>query len=341
MNTYPVSSPRRRGSSLIPAFAGMTLSLFLIASLSIAAERSEPVQATARVLKPQVKIGDEIRLLITVEHPRKFSITPLSEKIDVSPFEVKKMDPPVRKGSNRVQEIYGFTLTVFELGDLKIPSVPVSYQNESNRPGEVRTDAVPVKIVSVGKKLTDKDDVRPIKGPVSLGLLRFRTVLFGILAAILCVFLIIKVTRRWLRRQKELESRKPPHVRARLELERLKSQGLLEDKKVKEYYSGLSDILRNYMERAMKLEALERTTFEVLQEMKEKNHGSSLVEKIKHVLEETDLVKFAKNTPERTTADQLEREILDIVEATEPKGHPRASGDPLDSRFRGNDRNIR
>ena len=68
----------------------------------------------------------------------------------------------------------------------------------------------------------------------------------------------------------------------------------------------------------MKLEAMESTTFEILQVMKEKNYELAVIEKIKHVLEETDLVKFAKNNPERAAADRLEREILEVVEITKP-----------------------
>ena len=107
-------------------------------------------------------------------------------------------------------------------------------------------------------------------------------------------------------------------MRVRIELERLKDQGFLEEKKVKEYYSGLSDILRNYMERALKLEALERTTFEIVQEMKQKNYEAAVIEKIRTVLEDADLVKFAKHMPERSLAERLEREILEVVDMTKP-----------------------
>lgn len=279
----------------------------------------EPVQATAKVLKNKIKIGDEIRFLVQIERPRKFSVIPPAQKIDLSPFEVKSRDPEATiKGSNRVLETYGYTLTVFELGDLQIPSVTIHYRDESGRTNQARTEPMPVKVISVGKKLTDKDDIRPIKGPVSTGTQRFWNRVVGILVTILSVCLIVSVARRWWKARKEAESRKPPHVRARLELGRLKDQGLLEEKKFKEYYSGLSDILRRYMERAMKLEALERTTFEITEEMKRKNFDALSIGKIKTVLEDTDLVKFAKHVPDRATADRLEALLLEVVELTKP-----------------------
>jgi hypothetical protein len=298
----------------------MALSFFFLSvSFSLAVEKAQPVTVTAKVLKSKIKIGDEIRLLVQVEHPRKFSVNPPSDKINLLPFEIKKVDAqPLRKGQNRVQVIYGLTLTVFEVGDLKISAFPVRYQDESGKPGEVWTDPVPVTVLSVGKKLTDKDDIRPIKGPVSISLLYFWNWILGILAALLAAFLTVKVVRRWLRNKRDLEALKPPHVRVKIELERLKNQGLLEEKKIKEYYSALAEISRNYIDRVGWVEAHEHTTVEILELLKERNLEKTVIEKIKIVLEETDLVKFAKVIPERTLADRLEKEILDIVELTKP-----------------------
>ena len=298
---------------------GALLMLVLLPVSSSAAEKINPVDVTAKVLKSKIKIGDELRFLVQVEHPRKFTVTPPPEKTDLSPFEIKQMDAsPLKKGQNRVQETYGFTLTVFEIGELKIPSMTIRYEDESGKPGEVRTEPVLVTVVSVGKKLTDKDDIRPIKGPMSVSLLRFRTWVFAILAGILSVFLGVKIVRRWIQYRKDLESRKPAHVRLRLELKRLKDLGLLEDKKVKEYYSALSDILRNYMDRSWKLQSHEHTTAEILELLKAKNFDKSVTDKIKTVLEETDLVKFAKKVPERALADRLESDILEVVDQTKP-----------------------
>lgn len=284
-----------------------------------AAQSAQQVRATAKAMKNKIKIGDELRYLVQVERPRNYTVLPLTEKVPLAPFEVKRIDAvPARTGENRVKETFGMTLTIFELGKFIIPSIPVQYKDEKGNLGEVLTGPVPVEVVSVGKKLTDKDDIRPIKGPVSLGLGRLRDNLLGILTGILAAVLLVKIIRRKIREAREAESRKPPHERVKIELARLNDQGLLADKKIKEHYSGLSDILRNYMERAWRLEALERTTFEIVEEMKQKNFDPAVTGKIKHVLEETDLVKFAKYTPDRTLADRLEAEILEAVESTRP-----------------------
>ncbi len=285
-----------------------------------AAERISPVTVQARVLKSKIRIGDEVRLILQVDHPRKYSILPPNQKLDLSPFEVKKAETvPVKKGQNRVQETFRLTLTVFQTGDLEIPPIPVHYTDESGEPGEVHSDPVPVKVLSVGKKLTDKDDVRPIKGPVSTGLFRFWTGLFSAMAALLFIFLAVKVTRRKLRERKDLESLKPPHERVKIEIQRLKNKGYLEEKNYKDFYSELSDILRRYLERRFGIEALEKTSSEIKLELEKKAFEKDLIRGILEVLSESDLVKFAKLTPDHALAGKLELGILTIVEATTPK----------------------
>lgn len=297
----------------------LTALVLALTGVCVAAERLSPVSAEARVLKSRVKIGDELRLLLQVEHPRKFSVTPPDEKLVLSPFEIKRVESvPVRRGQNRIQQTFRLTLTVFETGDLQVPAIPVGYRDEEGNPGEIRTAPVPVKVVSVGKKITDKDDIRPIKAPVSLGLLRFWTGLGGLLAGALFIFFAVHVVRRVLKERKDLESRKPPHERVKIELARLKDKGFLEEKDHKSFYSGLSDILRLYLERRYGVEALERTSSELAEELLKRSFDAGLAREIGELLSEADLVKFAKFAPPYEHAQKLEALLLDIVERTRP-----------------------
>lgn len=312
------------GKVLLLALLISHLSSLISLPVVLAAEKAQPVQATAKVLKNKIKLGDEIRLLIQVEHPRKYTVIPLDEKIDVRPFEVKHMDSsPVLRGQNRVQETFGYTLTVFELGELKIPAVKVRFRDGSGELDDVSTEPVLVTVSGVLKKLTDKDDIRAIKGPVSIGFSRFRDWILGILAGLLFIILIVKIIRRWLKNRQDPESKRPPHERVKIELGRLKDQGYLQDKLYKEYFTGLSDILRRYVERSMSVDALECTTAELMEKMKQKNVEAAVTEKVRNVLETTDLVKFAKHHPERSQADTLEAEILEIVDMTRPAEGPK------------------
>lgn len=291
----------------------------MLYSCAITAFAAESVTAEARALKQKVRVGDEIPLFIRVDHPRKYAVTPPEAKTDLRPFEIKRVDPaPVRKGQNRVQQTFGLTLTVFQTGDLEIPAIPVRFTDEDGAPGVVKTAPVPVKVISVGKKLTDKDDIRPIKGPVSMGLGGFWTGIKAALAAALFLFLVVKVVLRMIRERKDQEGRKPPHERVKIELARLKDRGFLEEKDYKSYYSGFSDILRRYLERRFGMEALERTSTEIFEDLERHSLEGGVREAVGEALSQSDLVKFAKLTPPYELAGRLEALLLDIAEKTKP-----------------------
>jgi hypothetical protein len=296
------------------------LFLFLIffAFPSFAAQA--PVTVTARAVPSKATIGDEIRLLVQVDHPRKYKVSVPSDQLKLEPFEVKRVEAsPFTEGKNRVRETFVVVLTVFELGDLQVPPVMVQYKDESGRGGFLLGPPVVVKVVSVGKKTTDKDDIRPIKGPVSLSLNAIRVFALSLLAALLTVFLVVKVALRIKhQRQVDLESRKPPYERATLELGRLWKKEYLEAGKVKEFYSELTDILRRYLERQFQIEALEQTSFEITRSLKEKQFAGEAVSRASELLEQSDLVKFAKFVPPRRRADELAAKLAEFVNETKP-----------------------
>ena len=288
---------------------------------------SSNVIATAVVLAKKILIGDEFHVLVQVETPKRFSVETPSAKLDLSPFELKKVDvSPFVRGENRLRRTFILTLTVFETGKLMIPTVPIRYEDGSGGHGTVRTEPVAVEILGAKRKPTDKEgQLRPPKPPVPYDPGKLRLWACGLLAGALLLFLAAKRVFRRKRIAVDPESLKPPHERAVLEIGRLKEKGFLEDRNAKEFYSELSNILRRYLERRFQIEALESTTQELAAVLGAKGFERSLVDRIKEVLQDADLVKFAKHEPPRSLADQSERAVLEIVERTKPDPSSRAT----------------
>lgn len=88
-----------------------------------------------------------------------------------------------------------------------------------------------------------------------------------------------------------------PHEIALAELEALKTSGLWQQGRVKEYYTELTDILRRYITRRWNLNAMELTSDEILSAGFVKIIGVSEKEKLRFILQTADLVKFAKALP--------------------------------------------
>ncbi len=99
----------------------------------------------------------------------------------------------------------------------------------------------------------------------------------------------------------------PPHVAAIKALEELHHQKLWQNNRHKQYYSGLTDILRTYIAARWEIGAMEMTSDEIIDAMR----GMELPDKARMdltaILRDADLVKFAKHTPEaaQNEADYL------------------------------------
>ncbi len=108
-----------------------------------------------------------------------------------------------------------------------------------------------------------------------------------------------------------------PYQEAILHLKQLDKKQLWQNNKVKEYYSELTSIVRYYIERELKIPALERTTDALIDTLTDFSDAESIVttpetiKKLKALLQEADLVKFAKSKP---MANEIENDRVDAEE---------------------------
>jgi ribosomal protein S3AE len=91
---------------------------------------------------------------------------------------------------------------------------------------------------------------------------------------------------------------------------------LIEKSLIKEYYIRLSDIIRTYIENRYRIFAMDRTTWELFQEMKSKKIERLHADKINNFLEECDMVKFAKYTPSHKEIEEIYKKAEEIINIT-------------------------
>lgn len=99
----------------------------------------------------------------------------------------------------------------------------------------------------------------------------------------------------------------PPHVVAIRALEALHNQKLWQNNRHKAFYSGLTDILRNYIAARFGIGAMEMTSDEIIDALRNFDLPAKSAFDLQTVLRDADLVKFAKATPEgeQNEADYL------------------------------------
>ena len=110
----------------------------------------------------------------------------------------------------------------------------------------------------------------------------------------------------------------PAHIVAIEALEKLHNEKLWQNDKHKLYYSGLSDILRTYLDGRFEVGAMEMTTDEIVASLRDVEVEQKLKMELLAVLRDADLVKFAKATPEAEENEAAFDKTLNFVEQTKP-----------------------
>jgi len=116
-----------------------------------------------------------------------------------------------------------------------------------------------------------------------------------IIGILLLLFLIYYLIKKYKKGENLITKRKivvPPHITALEKLQNLKKKKLWQKGELKEYYSELSLILREYTEHRFNFLALELPTSDIINNLKKLD--SNLLSKLEFVLLKADNIKYAK-----------------------------------------------
>lgn len=111
----------------------------------------------------------------------------------------------------------------------------------------------------------------------------------------------------------------PPYEKAIQALQALKEEKLWQGGQDKQYYTRLTDILREYLDGRFSINAMEMTSTEILETLR-RNSETRIVERyMKEILKVADFVKFAKMRPLVDDNEASMRYAMTFVEETRPQ----------------------
>jgi len=307
----------RRAANVTSSKIGWAVIAFcyLIAASAWAAGVREP-EVKVRVSTHEIYIGDRIRYAIEVAADKGLEIgLPKFTDNRIGDFEIKD------QGTSRKTRLFGaqnltawYVITAYEPGDRTIPSATVQYRVSGGQWASLRTKTDTVKVLSVLPKDGKVDDIKDIKGPIGYRQIKWFIIL-GVVVLALALAGAVKVYRYL----KGRIVQKLPHEVALTALdEGLRALSKTGD--VKEYYSGISDTIRRYIERIFSVRAPEMTTEEFLASLGDSTALSSHhKELLKLFLQACDLVKFAKYAPSSAEIDSVYAAAKMFIDETKEK----------------------
>lgn len=118
--------------------------------------------------------------------------------------------------------------------------------------------------------------------------------------------------------------RLPPYDEAMINLRALKQQQLWQNGQEKEYFTGLTDILRVYIDRRFQVNAVEMTSTQIIDTLKQNEETHAVNEQLSMILEVADFVKFAGARPLADDNEKAYERAVQFVETTKPVEQPAA-----------------
>lgn len=272
--------------------------LFLLAAITVFGQQK---QVQASIDSTKIKIGSQFNLTLKTRVDTAAKVS-FPEGKNFGQLEVLESYPidTIRDGA-MYELVKKYGLTQFDSGRYVIPSLPVIINNKNIRTDSLRIEVNNIKVDTLKQKMFDIKPVLEKQSDTSFWW--WLLLIVAVLAA--AGYFGWKYLKN--RKPKEQKAKKEdlisPIEKASRELKNLEAKDLLEKGEVKDYYSQLTDIARTYIEEAIHVPAMESTTSELIDAMrdavrkKRMNLSQETFEELEKILRTADMVKFAKSRP--------------------------------------------
>lgn len=289
----------------IPNFHKAIFSLLLL--LACKTGLAQSVQAGATVDRKSILIGEPIRLTLTADIPETEQIRFFT--IDTLPhFEIldrPKIDTSNTSGGTILKQV--LVITSFDSGHWVIPALSLGPR--------LLTDSIPVDVA-----FTDFDTTRPYHDIAEILDVDLKDedpywwMWYAIGGAVLLLVLLLVVFTR-----KKKPAPVPQAVPVDAWAEAMRALEKLRASKPaqKQYYAELVDIFRLYVHRKKGIRSLQKTTDDLVLQLRELKMPGTIFDQLAQTLRLTDFVKFAKYNPEKEEAERSFEAVLAAIRQIE------------------------
>lgn len=293
----------------------LILFVFILSSSFVFGQNSPKV--SAKVDTTSIRIGEQFELKIEVNDTTNVIIPKLDKLVGLEVVEEDMIDTLKSRLLKR------YVLTGFDSGAYYIPQQQIFIRNQAYLTDSILINVATVPIDTTKQKMFPIksiqeepyvfDDFKPYLIWVILGLLLIGAIIYFILR------------KKKIEEEEEIIPALPPYEEALEKLKELDHKLLWQNNKIKQYYSELTEIIRDYIEKELKVPALEITSDELIAYIRDFKDAETLdisketFNKLKELLQEADLVKFAKSKPLSHEIEEDRKDAEEILNSMKPK----------------------
>jgi hypothetical protein len=256
---------------------------------------------TTSIDSSQIKIGSQFKLTIKASVNAKDKVV-FPEGKFFGALEILESYPvDTIKNNSQYELIKKYGLTQFDSGRYTLPNLLVKINQTAFRTDSLSILVNNVKVDTTKQQMYDIKNIIATEEAPSSEWWKWLLLLALIVASGFASYFIIKKIQK--RKETAEEFFASPIEKAIAYLQNLDKKQLIQKGEVKEYYSEMTDIARTYIEESVNVPAMESTSSELIAALKKAISEKKMfinreeLNQFKVVLENADLVKFAKSKP--------------------------------------------
>lgn len=269
--------------------------LFLLISTSLFAQK-----VTTSIDSTKKKIGAEFKLTLKTDVDTLSKVKFPNAKFFGALEVIQSYKIDTVKNGARYELIKKYGLTQFDSGKYTIPRIPVLINGKPSFSDSIKVEVNDVKVDTLKQKMYDIKDIAKVESPLGSWWIYLLVLL---VIGVIGYFVYKFIKKRQSQPKVEAIVYTSPIEKATSLLQQLEKKELWQKGEIKNYYSELTDIARNYIEEEIHIPAMESTTSELIEGLRKAAKQQKLklsnetVENLEKVLKQADLVKFAKVKP--------------------------------------------
>ncbi len=277
-------------------------------------------QVEVKIDTTKIRIGEQLNYQIITEKDNvlfpKLTLDSLKHLEVVKSYNIDTL-------KNKL--IKKYAITSFDSGRYAIPQQIVRINNKVFKTDSIWIDVSTVPVDTIKQPLYPIKAIQKPEITIKDYAKNYWYILFAIFWLWLIWYLFFRKKETKEEKYARILAKIPPFELAKRQLQKLEEKQLWQNNKTKEYYSELTEILRNYIEKELQIPAMESTTKELIDALSNPEIMNKLempketLTHLEHLLKDADLVKFAKMRPIADEIMQHRKEANEILVGLKPK----------------------